>query len=180
LFLGHFEPFLSPQPMHSDNGPEFVARAIRQWLEVSGGRTLYIEPGAPWENAYSETFISRFSEELLKREVKAIRVTSNKREDWVAVPVPDAGISREWVDAAQAAIKDNVRPSRVDERSWELKGVLFCPCGNRMVPYNSRRGGKRYHLLRVLSLPPRGTLRLRTPQKLARRRVGTGSTAVRP
>jgi hypothetical protein len=131
--------------MHSDNGPEFVARAIRQWLEVSGGRTLYIEPGAPWENAYSETFISRFSEELLKREVKAIRVTPNKREDWVAVPVPDAGISREWVDAAQAAIKDNVRPSRVDERSWELKGVLFCPCGSRMVPYNSRRGGKRHH-----------------------------------
>ena len=71
LFLGHFEPFLSPQPMHSDNGPEFVARAIRQWLEVSGGRTLYIEPGAPRENAYSETFISRFSEELLKREVFA-------------------------------------------------------------------------------------------------------------
>jgi putative transposase len=38
-------------------------------LEVSGVRTLYIEPGAPWENAYSETFISRFGDELLKREV---------------------------------------------------------------------------------------------------------------
>ena len=76
---------------------------------------------------------------------KAIRVTPNKREDWVAIPVPDAGISREWVEAAQAAIKDNVRASRADERSWELKGVLFCPCGCRMVPYNSRSGGKRYH-----------------------------------
>ena len=67
------------------------------------------------------------------------------REDWVAVPVPDAGISREWVDAARAAIKDNVRQSRVDGRSWELKGILFCPCGCRMAPYNSRRGSKRYH-----------------------------------
>jgi hypothetical protein len=76
---------------------------------------------------------------------KTIHVTPNKREDWVAVPVPDAGIPRKWVDAARAAIKDNVRPSRADGRFWELKGILFCPCGCRMVPYNSRRGGKRYH-----------------------------------
>jgi putative transposase len=60
-----------PTFIRSDNGPEFVAKAIKQWLEVSGVRTLYIEPGAPWENAYSETFISRFGDELLKREVFA-------------------------------------------------------------------------------------------------------------
>jgi putative transposase len=52
-------------------GPEFIAGAIKEWLEVSGVRTLYIEPGSPWENAYSETFISRFRDELLKREVFA-------------------------------------------------------------------------------------------------------------
>ena len=40
-------------------------------MEVSGVKTLYIEPGSPWENAYSETFISRFGDELLKREVFA-------------------------------------------------------------------------------------------------------------
>ncbi len=61
----------TPAFIRSDNGPEFIARAIKQWLEVSGVRTLYIEPGSPWENAYSETFISRFSDELLKREVFA-------------------------------------------------------------------------------------------------------------
>ena len=60
-----------PAFIRSDNGPEFVAKAIKEWLEVSGVRTLYIEPGSPWENAYSETFISRFSDELLKREVFA-------------------------------------------------------------------------------------------------------------
>ena len=38
-----------------------------------------------------------------------------------------------------------MRPSRADGRVWELKGLLLCPCGCRMVPYNSRRGGKRYH-----------------------------------
>jgi putative transposase len=58
-----------PAYIRSDNGPEFVAKAIKRWLEASGVETLYIEPGSPWENAYSETFISRFSDELLKREV---------------------------------------------------------------------------------------------------------------
>ncbi|MGI8541364.1 MAG: integrase core domain-containing protein, partial [Rubrobacteraceae bacterium] len=60
-----------PAFIRSDNGPEFIAGAIKRWLEISGVRTLYIEPGSPWENAYSETFISRFSDELLKREVFA-------------------------------------------------------------------------------------------------------------
>jgi putative transposase len=60
-----------PSFIRSDNGPEFVARAVKRWLEASGVQTLYIEPGSPWENAYSETFISRFSDEVLKREVFA-------------------------------------------------------------------------------------------------------------
>jgi putative transposase len=58
-----------PAFIRSDNGPEFIAKAVKRWLDLSGVRTLYIEPGSPWENAYSETFISRFSDELLKREV---------------------------------------------------------------------------------------------------------------
>jgi putative transposase len=60
-----------PAFIRSDNGPEFIAKAIKRWLEICGVGTLYIEPGSPWENAYSETFISRFSDELLKREVFA-------------------------------------------------------------------------------------------------------------
>jgi putative transposase len=44
---------------------------IKRWLASSGVETLYIEPGAPWENAYSETFISRLRDELLNREVFA-------------------------------------------------------------------------------------------------------------
>jgi putative transposase len=60
-----------PAFIRSDNGPEFIAKAIKEWLEASRVKTLYIEPASPWENAYSETFISRFSDELLKREVFA-------------------------------------------------------------------------------------------------------------
>jgi putative transposase len=60
-----------PAYIRSDNGPEFIAGAIRRWLAISGVKTLYIEPGAPWENAYSETFISRLRDELLNGEVFA-------------------------------------------------------------------------------------------------------------
>jgi len=60
-----------PAYIRSDNGPEFIADAIKRWLAISGVKTLYIEPGAPWENAYSETFISRLRDELLDREVFA-------------------------------------------------------------------------------------------------------------
>jgi len=57
-----------PQFIRSDNGPEFIARRLRAWLAGSQVGTLYIEPGAPWENAYSESFNSRFRDELLNVE----------------------------------------------------------------------------------------------------------------
>ncbi len=41
-----------PAFIRLDNGPEFIAKAIKEWLEASGVKTLYIEPGSPWENAY--------------------------------------------------------------------------------------------------------------------------------
>jgi len=59
----------APENIRSDNGGEFVAQVVRDYLQSSGAQTLYIEPGAPWENAYSETFNSRFGDEVLKREV---------------------------------------------------------------------------------------------------------------
>jgi transposase InsO family protein len=64
-----FEVRGAPAYLRSDNGPEFIARAIREWLASSGVGTLYIEPGAPWENAYSESFNGRFRDELLNSEL---------------------------------------------------------------------------------------------------------------
>jgi len=58
----------APQFVRSDNGPEFIARALRTWLEETGIETLYIEPGAPWENGYAESFHSRLRDELLNVE----------------------------------------------------------------------------------------------------------------
>jgi transposase InsO family protein len=59
----------APAFIRSDNGPEFIAMAIRKWLEDSGIGTLYIAPGSPWENGYTESFNSRLRDELLDREL---------------------------------------------------------------------------------------------------------------
>ena len=57
-----------PGHIRSDNGPEFIAKAIRNWLARAGVGTLYVEPGAPWENGYAEAFQSRLRDELLNAE----------------------------------------------------------------------------------------------------------------
>ena len=59
----------TPMHLRSDNGPEFIATAIRQWLERVGVKTLYIEPGSPWENGYGESFNGKLRDELLNVEV---------------------------------------------------------------------------------------------------------------
>ena len=58
-----------PAYPRSDNGPDFVAAAVRGWLAKAGVAALSIEPGSPWEYAYSESFNSRLRDELLDREV---------------------------------------------------------------------------------------------------------------
>jgi len=58
-----------PDYIRSDNGPEFTAKAVRKWLERLGVKTLFIEPGSPWENGYIESFNGKLRDELLNREV---------------------------------------------------------------------------------------------------------------
>jgi putative transposase len=57
-----------PEHIRSDNGPEFTAKAIREWLNRLGVKTLFIEPGSPWENGYIESFNGKLRDELLNRE----------------------------------------------------------------------------------------------------------------
>jgi putative transposase len=58
-----------PEHIRSDNGPEFTARAVRRWLTQLGVKTLFIEPGSPWENGYIESFNGKLRDELLNREI---------------------------------------------------------------------------------------------------------------
>jgi len=57
-----------PAYVRSDNGPEFTATVVREWLERVGVKTLYIEPGSPWENGYIESFNGKLRDELLNGE----------------------------------------------------------------------------------------------------------------
>ena len=59
----------TPEYIRSDNGSEFTAKAVREWLGRLGVRTLFIAPGSPWENGYVESFIGKFRDELLNGEV---------------------------------------------------------------------------------------------------------------
>ena len=58
-----------PEHIRSDNGPEFTAGVVRDWLKRVGVKTLFIEPGSPWENGYCESFNSKLADELLEREI---------------------------------------------------------------------------------------------------------------
>jgi putative transposase len=55
--------------IRSDNGPEFTSKTVRRWLKNLGVKTLFIEPGSPWENGYIESFNGKLRDELLNREI---------------------------------------------------------------------------------------------------------------
>ena len=76
-----------PGHIRSDNGPEFIAQAIQRWLAQVDVQTLYIEPGAPWENGYAESFHSRLRDEFLAMEefenlTAARKLTMAWKEDY--------------------------------------------------------------------------------------------------
>lgn len=69
LLLPLFAERGPPKHIRSDNGPEFIARAIRTWLGQAGVHTAFIEPGSPWENAYCKSFNGKLRDELLAGEL---------------------------------------------------------------------------------------------------------------
>jgi putative transposase len=69
VLAGLFVARGAPEHIRSDNGPEFVAGAVREWLGRLGVGALFIEPGSPWENGYCESFNGKLRDELLDREI---------------------------------------------------------------------------------------------------------------
>jgi transposase InsO family protein len=65
LFIKHGPP----EYIRSDNGSEFTAKVVRQWLKRLGVQTLFIEPGSPWENGYNESFNGKLRDERLNGEI---------------------------------------------------------------------------------------------------------------
>ena len=72
-----------PGHIRSDNGPEFVATAVREWIAAVGAQTAYIEPGSPWENGTVKSFNARLRDELLDGEIFCtLRETQVLIEAW--------------------------------------------------------------------------------------------------
>ena len=92
-----------PEHIRSDNGPEFMAKNMRKWLLSSGAKTLYIEPGSPWENGYCESFNSKLRDEFLNRGIfysegtpgagRAVARALQHRETTLLVRLQAAGTS---------------------------------------------------------------------------------------
>jgi transposase InsO family protein len=79
LFLEHGVP----EHIRSDNGAEFTAIAVREWLSAAKVRTLFIEPGSPWENGYNESFNGKLRDELLNGEIfYTLREAQMPIEQW--------------------------------------------------------------------------------------------------
>ena len=69
--------------IRSDNGPEFVAKAVSEWLDKRGAKTIFIHPGSPWENSYIESFNGKLRDECLNMEIfDSVEQASILLENW--------------------------------------------------------------------------------------------------
>lgn len=74
----------APDYMRSDNGPEFIARTIKKWLRERGVKTIYINPGCPWQNPYNESFNSVFRDGCLNRHLfESVRQAQEIVDAWL-------------------------------------------------------------------------------------------------
>jgi transposase InsO family protein len=106
-----------PRAIRSDNGPEFVSRAIQRWLRQVEVEARYVAPGSPWQNGYAESFHSRLWDEFLSREEfeslsSASRLTSPWRDDYNHIrPHSSLGYLTPTEFAARCAASFRATPS---------------------------------------------------------------------
>lgn len=126
------ERFGVPEHLRSDNGPEFMAYAIQDWLKSKGVKTIYITPGSPWENAYIESFHDKLRDECLNRElfgslleariiIEQWRVEYNglRPHSALGYRTPDEFVAR--IDASRLRSGYALPPSRSVERNNNIK-----------------------------------------------------------
>src|SRR5690606_25497673 len=88
----------APRHIRSDNGTEFIAQSIREWLADLGIETLYIAPGAPWQNGYVESFNSRLRDEFLEmnyfNNTKEATLLTNRWKEYYNRKRPQAALGK--------------------------------------------------------------------------------------
>jgi putative transposase len=108
-----------PEHLRSDNGPEFIAKAIKRWLRESAVATAYIDAGKPWQNGANESFNGKLRDECLNMEWFATRAEAKvKVESWRA----------RYNHARPHSSLDYQTPARVMEKALALEG-----CGNERL-----------------------------------------------
>ena len=126
-----------PRFVRSDNGPEFVATAVRAWLKESGCGTLYIEPGSPWENAYVESFNGKLEDELLNREefatVKEAKVLVEDHRLQYNHRRPHSALGYTTPAAFAAAYREEQRRGK-KKRKERKECREYTACGGRLSP----------------------------------------------
>ena len=117
-----------PAHIRSDNGAEFIANAVQQWLEQIGVKTLYIAPGSPWENGYNESFTGSLRDELLNGEI-----FYSLAEAKVAAALQHRALAQQsWIPATG--------PGNGDARSSGAHLLeVGCAPGHEKPPFSARR-----------------------------------------
>ena len=103
-----------PKYLRSDNGPEFIARAVCQWLKDNGCSTIFINPGSPWENGYIESFIDKLRDECLNREVF---------RNWKEAQVIAEGWRQEYNNYRPHSSLDYLTPAEFAKQYYENKNM---------------------------------------------------------
>lgn len=116
-----------PEHIRSDNGPEFTAKVVRQWLGSVGVKTLFIEPGSPWENGYNESFNGKLRDEVLNREIfstlkEAKTVIENWRQEYNTIR-PHSSLNG-LPPAPEAILPLSFQPSQFIRNSSEWGSTL--------------------------------------------------------
>ena len=147
-----------PTHLRSDNGAEFTARVVRDWLEGVGVATLFMEPGSPWENGYVESFNGKLRDELLNGEIfYSVKEAKVLIEMWrthyntirphssLGYRSPQAVIpATATTDAVEACSAAPASSARETHRTTEVE------CG-------TNRGGTSGHARRRIPRDPRGS-----------------------
>jgi len=124
----------APAFIRSDNGPEFIAQAVRDWIAAVGAKTAYIEPSSPWENGYCVSFNGRFRDELLNGEIfYSLREAQITIEEWrkhYNTKRPHSALGYRTT-APETIINMDQRPIMHQQSSWTIQTRLLTPTRTR-------------------------------------------------
>jgi hypothetical protein len=143
---------------------------LRRWLPLSRlrWRLAWTQSGPTASGGTTDAQRTRILDDNPggeRRYVTRTRYTEKPREEWIAVPVPDAGVPKEDVERARDAIRNNEKCSSAGRRFWELSGGIFrcAQCGRALVAVTTLKGPKRRRrrmFYYICATPPKGQTRL--------------------